>query len=41
MNLTISHTFLFVHDQDQALDFYTRVLGMETRADARWSTCAG
>jgi catechol 2,3-dioxygenase-like lactoylglutathione lyase family enzyme len=35
MNLTISHTFLFVHDQDQALDFYTRVLGMETRADAR------
>ena len=43
MNLTISHTFLFVHDQDQALDFYTRVLGMETRSDAqmehmRWLT---
>jgi catechol 2,3-dioxygenase-like lactoylglutathione lyase family enzyme len=43
MNLTISHTFLFVHDQDEALDFYTRVLGMETRSDAqmehmRWLT---
>jgi catechol 2,3-dioxygenase-like lactoylglutathione lyase family enzyme len=43
MNLTISHTFLFVHDQDQALDFYTRVLGMEARSDAqmehmRWLT---
>jgi catechol 2,3-dioxygenase-like lactoylglutathione lyase family enzyme len=43
MKLTVSHTFLFVHDQDQALDFYTRVLGMQTRSDAqmehmRWLT---
>jgi catechol 2,3-dioxygenase-like lactoylglutathione lyase family enzyme len=43
MNLTISHTFLFVHDQDQALDFYTRVLGMVARSDVqmehmRWLT---
>jgi catechol 2,3-dioxygenase-like lactoylglutathione lyase family enzyme len=43
MKLTVSHTFLFVHDQDEALDFYTRVLGMQTRSDAqmehmRWLT---
>jgi predicted enzyme related to lactoylglutathione lyase len=43
MNLTISHTFLFVHDQDEALRFYTEVLGMQPRADApmetmRWLT---
>jgi catechol 2,3-dioxygenase-like lactoylglutathione lyase family enzyme len=36
---------LWVHDQDEALDFYTRKLGMEVRADAtlpeldfRWLT---
>src|SRR4051812_1139787 len=30
----ISTTQLWVHDQDEALDFYTRRLGMEVRADA-------
>jgi catechol 2,3-dioxygenase-like lactoylglutathione lyase family enzyme len=35
MNLRLSHTFVYVHDQDEALDFYTRVLGMQTRTDAR------
>jgi predicted enzyme related to lactoylglutathione lyase len=43
MNLRLSHTFVYVLDQDEALDFYTRVLGMETRTDAtmehmRWLT---
>ena len=43
MNLRLSHTFLFVRDQNEALDFYTRVLGMEPRTDAqlehmRWLT---
>jgi catechol 2,3-dioxygenase-like lactoylglutathione lyase family enzyme len=43
MNLQLSHTFVYVLDQDEALDFYTRVLGMETRTDApmehmRWLT---
>jgi predicted enzyme related to lactoylglutathione lyase len=35
MQLTLSHSFVYVLDQDEALDFYTRVLGMEVRADAR------
>ena len=34
-NLRLSHCFVYVLDQDEALDFYTRVLGMEVRADAR------
>lgn len=39
----ISHTGVFVFDQDIALDFYTNVLGMEVRVDApmgkhRWLT---
>jgi catechol 2,3-dioxygenase-like lactoylglutathione lyase family enzyme len=43
MNLRLSHTFLYVRDQDEALDFYTGVLGMQTRTDAplehmRWLT---
>jgi predicted enzyme related to lactoylglutathione lyase len=43
MNLHLSHTFIYVHDQDEALEFYTRVLGMQTRTDAqmehmRWLT---
>lgn len=29
----ISYAQLFVHDQDEALDFYTRVLGWEVRSD--------
>jgi predicted enzyme related to lactoylglutathione lyase len=43
MELTLSHTFVYVLDQDEALDFYTRVLGFEKRTDAqmehmRWLT---
>jgi predicted enzyme related to lactoylglutathione lyase len=43
MAITLSHCFAYVLDQDEALDFYTRVLGLEKRADAqmehmRWLT---
>ena len=43
MELKLSHCFAYVLDQDEALDFYTRVLGMEKRSDAqmehmRWLT---
>ena len=43
MQLTLSHCFVYVLDQDEALDFYTRVLGLEARIDApmehmRWLT---
>jgi len=43
MELRLSHCFAYVLDQDAALDFYTRVLGMEKRSDAqmehmRWLT---
>lgn len=31
--ITLSTTQLWVHDQDEALDFYTKKLGMEVRAD--------
>jgi uncharacterized glyoxalase superfamily protein PhnB len=31
--ITLSTAQLWVHDQDQALDFYTRKLGMEVRQD--------
>jgi len=31
--ITISNAQFWVHDQDEALDFYTRVLGWEVRAD--------
>ena len=39
----VTHTTLYVRDQDEALDFYTRALGMERRQDAtmdgmRWVT---
>jgi predicted enzyme related to lactoylglutathione lyase len=42
-NLTVSHCFLTVHDQDAALAFYTDVLGLEKRNDVafdgmRWLT---
>jgi predicted enzyme related to lactoylglutathione lyase len=45
MELTLSHTFVYVLDQDEALDFYTRVLDLEKRVDAqmehmRWLTVA-
>ncbi len=43
MDLKLSHTFVYVHDQDAALAFYRDVLGMEVRTDAtmehmRWLT---
>jgi catechol 2,3-dioxygenase-like lactoylglutathione lyase family enzyme len=31
--IKLSHTQLWVHDQDEALAFYTEKLGMEVRAD--------
>lgn len=31
--ITLSTTQLWVHDQDEALDFYTKKLGMEVRSD--------
>ncbi|MCG8920823.1 VOC family protein [Lentzea sp. CC55] len=42
--MKLSHTFLFVHDQDAALKFYRDVLGLEVRTDEtiendyRWLT---
>jgi catechol 2,3-dioxygenase-like lactoylglutathione lyase family enzyme len=43
MELTLSHTFVYVHDQDAALAFYRDVLGLEVRVDVtmehmRWLT---
>ena len=46
--MRISTAQLWVHDQDEALDFYTRKLGMEVRSDVtvpemgnfRWLTVA-
>lgn len=35
MKHTLSHTFLYVHDQDEALQFYTGPVGLEVRTDAR------
>jgi len=37
MTITINHTQLWVHDQDEALAFYTDKLGMELRADVRFA----
>ncbi|MDX8143927.1 VOC family protein [Lentzea sp. BCCO 10_0061] len=41
--MKLSHTFLFVHDQDAALKFYRDVVGLEVRTDEsvedyRWLT---
>ncbi|MFD9702995.1 VOC family protein [Lentzea sp. NPDC059081] len=33
--MKLSHTFLFVRDQDEALKFYRDALGLEVRTDAR------
>jgi predicted enzyme related to lactoylglutathione lyase len=33
MSVTIAHVNVWVHDQDEALEFYTRKLGFEVRAD--------
>ena len=43
MDLSLSHCFITVHDQDQALAFYRDVLGLELRNDVsaegfRWVT---
>jgi catechol 2,3-dioxygenase-like lactoylglutathione lyase family enzyme len=46
--IRIATTQVWVHDQDEALDFYTKKLGMEVRSDAgfpelgdfRWLTVA-
>ena len=43
MELTVTHCFLAVHDQDAALAFYHDVLGLEVRNDVdfggmRWLT---
>jgi len=42
--IKIANAQVWVHDQDEALAFYTHKLGMEVRADvtlARWATSAG
>ncbi len=33
MELTLTHTFVQVHDQDEALAFYRDILGLEVRND--------
>ncbi|TWP51575.1 VOC family protein [Lentzea tibetensis] len=43
MDLKLSHSFIYVHDQDAALTFYRDALGLEVRVDAtmdhmRWLT---
>ena len=43
MNLTLSHCFVLVHDQDKALSFYSDTLGLQVRTDMnfegmRWLT---
>jgi catechol 2,3-dioxygenase-like lactoylglutathione lyase family enzyme len=43
MDLTLTHTFLIVHDQDAALTFYRDTLGFDVRNDVdlggmRWLT---
>jgi predicted enzyme related to lactoylglutathione lyase len=40
MNITIANAQFWVHDQDEALAFYTRTLGWEVRSDvsmAEWN----
>ena len=42
--IRIANAQLWVHDQDEALAFYTQKLGMEVRADVTlpsWATSAG
>ncbi len=45
MNLTLSHCFITVRDQEEALGFYRDVVGLEVRSDVqigpmRWLTVA-
>ena len=35
MNLSLSHCFIYVLDQDEALDFYAHALGLQVHTDAR------
>lgn len=35
MSITLSHCFVYVLDQDEALRFYTGPVGLEVRTDAR------
>jgi catechol 2,3-dioxygenase-like lactoylglutathione lyase family enzyme len=39
--LRIATTQLWVHDQDEALDFYTQKLGLEVRADVTMAELGG
>ena len=42
--IKIATAQMWVHDQDEALAFYTEKLGFEVRADVtspRWATSAG
>lgn len=43
MSITLSHCFMYVTDQDEALEFYTGTVGLEVRTDVsmedyRWLT---
>jgi catechol 2,3-dioxygenase-like lactoylglutathione lyase family enzyme len=38
MELTVTHTFLLVHDQDTALAFYRDTLGLEVRNDVQFGS---
>ena len=45
MNITVSHAFVTVHDQDEALPFYRDALGLDVKVDIpfagfRWLTLA-
>ena len=37
----LTHTFIHVLDQDEALDFYVGKLGMAVNATRTWARCAG
>jgi predicted enzyme related to lactoylglutathione lyase len=39
--IRIANAQVWVHDQDEALDFYTKQLGMEVRADASFPEMGG
>jgi catechol 2,3-dioxygenase-like lactoylglutathione lyase family enzyme len=41
MNVSVSHTFVFVDDGDKALSFYRDVLGLQLRIGTCSVTCAG
>ena len=38
MDITLTHTFVFVDDQDKALEFYRDLLGLEIRNDVKFDT---